>query len=70
MCLQKAKLGGVLGSNFCNINWEFEEDGRRLVAVSSIDNLVNGAAGQAVQNMNIMNGFDEIEGLRMPGMFP
>ena len=68
--LQKAKLGGVRGSNFCDINWELEADGRRLVAVSAIDNLVKGAAGQAVQNMNIMCGFDETEGIRMPGMFP
>ncbi|MEE1135912.1 MAG: N-acetyl-gamma-glutamyl-phosphate reductase [Methanocorpusculum sp.] len=68
--LQKAKLGGVRGSNFCDINWELEADGRRLVAVSAIDNLVKGAAGQAVQNMNIMCGFDDIEGIRMPGMFP
>jgi N-acetyl-gamma-glutamyl-phosphate reductase len=68
--LQKAKLGGVRGSNFCDINWELEADGRRLVAVSAIDNLVKGAAGQAIQNMNIMCGFDEIEGIRMPGMFP
>lgn len=68
--LQKAKLGGVRGSNFCDINWELEADGRRLVAVSAIDNLVKGAAGQAVQNMNIMCGFDEIEGIRIPGMFP
>ena len=68
--LQHAKLGGVRGSNFCDINWELEADGRRLVAVSAIDNLVKGAAGQAVQNMNIMCGFDEREGIRMPGMFP
>lgn len=68
--LQTAKLGGVRGSNFCDINWELEADGRRLVAVSAIDNLVKGAAGQAVQNMNIMCGFDETEGIRMPGMFP
>lgn len=68
--LQKAKLGGLRGSNFCDINWELEADGRLLVAVSAIDNLVKGAAGQAVQNMNIMCGFDEIEGIRMPGMFP
>lgn len=68
--LQHAKLGGVRGSNFCDINWELEADGRRLVAVSAIDNLVKGAAGQAVQNMNIMCGFDEMEGIRMPGMFP
>lgn len=68
--LQHAKLGGVRGSNFCDINWELEADGRRLVAVSAIDNLVKGAAGQAVQNMNIMCGFEETEGIRMPGLFP
>lgn len=68
--LQKAKLGGVRGSNFCDINFELEDDGKRLVAVSAIDNLVKGAAGQAVQNMNIMCGFDEREGLKVPGMFP
>ena len=68
--LQPAKLGGVRGSNFCDINFELENDGMRLVAISAIDNLVKGAAGQAVQNMNIMCGYDESEGLRMPGMFP
>ena len=68
--LQTPKLGAVRGSNFCDVGWELEDDGRRLVAVSAIDNLVKGAAGQAVQNMNIMCGFDETEGLRFPGMFP
>ncbi|MDV0444463.1 N-acetyl-gamma-glutamyl-phosphate reductase [Methanorbis rubei] len=68
--LQTAKLGGVRGSNFCDINFELEADGTRLVAVSAIDNLVKGASGQAVQNMNIMCGFAETDGLRMPGMFP
>jgi N-acetyl-gamma-glutamyl-phosphate reductase len=68
--MQTAKLGGVRGSNFCDINFELEDDGTRLVAISAIDNLVKGASGQAIQNMNIMCGFDEAEGLRMPGMFP
>ncbi|HJJ42238.1 MAG TPA: N-acetyl-gamma-glutamyl-phosphate reductase [Methanocorpusculum sp.] len=68
--LQTAKLGGVRGSNFCDINFELEDDGKRLVAVSAIDNLVKGAAGQAIQNMNIMCGFKENEGLSVPGMFP
>jgi N-acetyl-gamma-glutamyl-phosphate reductase len=68
--LQTAKLGSVRGSNFCDIQFELEDGGKRLVAVSAIDNLVKGAAGQAVQNMNIMCGFDEMEGLRMPGLFP
>ena len=68
--LQTAKLGGVRGSNFCDINFELEADGTRLVTVSAIDNLVKGAAGQAIQNMNIMCGYAETDGLRMPGMFP
>lgn len=68
--LQTAKLGGVRGSNFCDIQFELEDGGKRLVAVSAIDNLVKGAAGQAVQNMNIMCGFDEMNGIKMPGMFP
>lgn len=68
--LQTAKLGSVRGSNFCDINFELENDGTRLVAVSAIDNLVKGAAGQAIQNMNLMCGFAETDGIRMSGMFP
>ena len=41
-----------------------------LVAVGAIDNLVKGAAGQAVQNMNLMFGFEETEGLKLVPMFP
>ncbi|MEW6221978.1 MAG: N-acetyl-gamma-glutamyl-phosphate reductase [Candidatus Hadarchaeota archaeon] len=54
----------VVGSNYCDIGMELEAQGDRLVAVAAIDNLVKGAAGQAVQNMNVMFGFDEREGLR------
>ena len=42
----------------------------RLTVVSAEDNLVKGAAGQAIQNMNIMNGFPETAGLEMAGMWP
>ena len=43
---------------------------RRAVVVSAIDNLVKGASGQAIQNMNLMMGFDETEGLKIAGLFP
>ncbi len=57
----------VRGTNFCDIACRVDEGHRRLIIVSAIDNLVKGAAGQAVQNMNIMLGIDETTGLsQMP----
>jgi N-acetyl-gamma-glutamyl-phosphate reductase len=57
----------VRGTNFCDIGCRIDEENGRLIIVSAIDNLVKGAAGQAVQNMNIMLGFDETTGLcRVP----
>jgi N-acetyl-gamma-glutamyl-phosphate reductase len=53
----------VRGTNFCDIGCRVDEGNGRLIMVSAIDNLVKGAAGQAVQNMNIMLGFDETTGL-------
>src|SRR2546430_3660229 len=50
-------------SNFCDIGLTLAPDGRRLVLVSCLDNLLKGAAGQAVQNLNLMLGWDEREGL-------
>ncbi len=58
----------VRGSNFCDIGIWAEERGKRLVVVSAIDNLVKGASGQAIQNMNIMYGFKEDTGLDTPPM--
>jgi N-acetyl-gamma-glutamyl-phosphate reductase len=52
-----------VNSNYCDIGFALAKDGRRLIVVSCIDNLVKGAAGQAVQNMNVMYGWDEEEGL-------
>ena len=49
----------VVWTNFCDIGWRFEPASRRLVVVSCLDNLVKGAAGQAVQNFNVACGFDE-----------
>ncbi len=54
----------VKGSNFCDIGFAVDERARRIVVVSAIDNLGKGAAGQAVQNMNILMGIDETTGLR------
>ena len=57
----------VRGSNFCDIGLVWEERTGTLVVISAIDNLVKGASGQAVQNMNIMAGFPETAGLLTPG---
>jgi len=53
----------VNGTNFCDIHCSVGSDGKRLVVISCIDNLVKGAAGQAVQNLNVMLGIDETTGL-------
>ncbi len=53
-----------VNSNFCDLGFVLAKDGRRLVIVSCIDNLGKGAAGQAVQNMNVMYGWNEQEGLQ------
>ena len=54
----------VRGTNYCDIGFQFDPENNRLIMVSAIDNLVKGAAGQAVQNMNIMLGLDEMIGLK------
>jgi len=53
----------VVRTNYIDVGFELAKDGRRLVMVSCLDNLLKGAAGQAVQNMNVMCGWDESEGL-------
>lgn len=60
----------VRSSNFCDIAWHIDARTRRVIALSVIDNLVKGAAGQAVQNFNIACGFDETTGLMMTPMYP
>jgi N-acetyl-gamma-glutamyl-phosphate reductase len=52
-----------LHTNYCDLGFCLDRDGRRLVVVSCLDNLLKGAAGQAVQNMNLMYGWSEEEGL-------
>jgi len=60
----------VIGSNFCDIGFEIEERTGRLVALSATDNLVKGAAGNAIQAMNLMLGSDEKTGLTMAPLHP
>jgi len=58
------------GTNFCDIGFEKDHDSNRLVVISAIDNLMKGAAGQAVQAFNIMHGFPETTGLEFTGLHP
>ena len=60
----------LAGTNFCDVGFEKDSSSRRVVVLGAIDNLMKGAAGQAVQAMNIMHGFDETAGLRFPGLHP
>lgn len=60
----------VRGSNFCDLGWHIDERTHRVIVLSAIDNLVKGAAGQAVQNFNIACGFDETLGLDNVPMYP
>lgn len=60
----------VRGSNYCGLGLSVHEEDGRMVVVTAIDNLVKGASGQAVQNMNIMLGFPETMGLEVLPLFP
>lgn len=60
----------VYGSNFCDIGVTVDERTNRVTIVSVIDNLMKGAAGQAVQNFNIMNGWSETAGLEFTPIYP
>ena len=64
------QLNFVAGSNYCDIGLEAAPEGNRAVVLAAIDNLMKGASGQAVQNMNVMFGFDEREGIGFPAMRP
>ena len=60
----------VEGSNYVDVNFKIDPRTKRVIMMGAIDNLVKGAAGQAVQNMNLMFGFDEAEGLHQIPMLP
>jgi N-acetyl-gamma-glutamyl-phosphate reductase len=60
----------TLGSNYCDITVKIDTRSQVAIAIAAIDNLGRGAAGQAVQNMNLMFGLEETTGLEFPGVFP
>ena len=60
----------LAGTNYCDIGFARDPHSRRLVVVSALDNLMKGAAGQAVQALNIMHGFEETAGLEFCGLHP
>lgn len=64
------ELKAVVGSNYCHIGVAVDDRTGRLIVVSALDNLVKGAAGQAIQNMNIMFGLPEDTGLKQIGVYP
>ena len=60
----------VKGTNFCDIALRIDERTNRIIVVSAIDNMIKGAAGQAIQNMNLMFGLEESTGLQALAMLP
>jgi LysW-gamma-L-alpha-aminoadipyl-6-phosphate/LysW-L-glutamyl-5-phosphate reductase len=60
----------LTGSNFCDIGWEADPHSTRVVVIGAVDNLMKGAAGQAVQAMNIRLGYPEDAGLEFAGLHP
>ncbi len=67
---QFPNVRNVRGSNFCDLGVYADRRTGRAVIVTAIDNLVKGASGQAVQNMNLLMGLEETAGLRFAGLFP
>lgn len=60
----------LAGSNFCDVGFEVDPNSGRVVVVAALDNLMKGAAGSAVQSMNVMLGWEETAGLTFPGLHP
>ena len=60
----------VRGTNYCDIAWHYDPRTHRVIVLAAIDNMVKGAAGQAIQNMNIVMGLDERTGLDLVPMYP
>jgi N-acetyl-gamma-glutamyl-phosphate reductase len=63
-------ISSVRGSNYCDIGLTIDKRTKRVIIISTIDNLIKGASGQAIQNMNLMCGFSEDTGLNMVSLFP
>ncbi len=60
----------LAGSNYCDIGFEYDPESQRIVVIAALDNLMKGAAGNAVQALNSMYGWDETTGLTFPGLHP
>ena len=60
----------IMGTNYCDVGFQLDTNINRIVVLSTIDNLVKGTAGNAIQCMNIICGFPETAGLEFPGYFP
>ena len=60
----------LVGSNFCDIGFDIDRENNRLVVLSASDNLMKGAAGSAIQNMNVMFGLDESVGISHTPLTP
>jgi N-acetyl-gamma-glutamyl-phosphate/LysW-gamma-L-alpha-aminoadipyl-6-phosphate reductase len=60
----------LAGTNLCDVGFEVDADSGRVVVLAAIDNLMKGAAGSAVQSLNVMMGWDETCGLTFPGLYP
>jgi LysW-gamma-L-alpha-aminoadipyl-6-phosphate/LysW-L-glutamyl-5-phosphate reductase len=60
----------LAGSNYCDIGFELDGDQQRIVVIAALDNLMKGAAGNGVQALNCMFGWDEMLGLSFPGLHP
>ncbi len=60
----------LAGSNYCDVGFELDEESGRVVVISALDNLMKGAAGTAVQAMNVVCGWPETTGLEFPGLHP
>ncbi len=67
---QFPQIKHVNGSNYCDIGIEIDARTGRLIVISAIDNLLKGASGQAIQNLNLMCGFEETAGLQSAPIFP
>ena len=63
-------ISSVCGSNYCDIGLAVDPRTKRVIMMAAIDNLIKGAAGQAVQNMNIICGFKEDTGLQAAPLYP
>jgi N-acetyl-gamma-glutamyl-phosphate/LysW-gamma-L-alpha-aminoadipyl-6-phosphate reductase len=58
------------GTNYCDVGFEVEPGTSRVVVIAALDNLMKGAAGSAVQSLNLMMGWHETTGLEFPGLHP